>query len=218
MKTIITTALAVLLLLGIGAVAFIYSGIYDVGASASHGSISSWILETTMHASVEDRADRVEVPDLSERSLLLVGANDFEQMCVQCHGAPGRQPDAVGKGLNPPPPDLAESADEMTAAELFWVTKHGIRMTGMPAWGETHRDEALWPVVAFMTKLPELDAAAYDRLLESAEGIGHHANEATGSEHSQSAGEEVPHTHEQDESIGTEEATEAEHDHSSHEH
>ena len=218
MKTILATAVAVLLLFGVGGLAFIYSGVYDIGASSPHGSISRWILETTMHESVERRADRVEVPDLSGESLLLAGANDFEQMCVQCHGAPGREPDAVGKGLNPPPPDLAVSAAAMTAAELFWVTKHGIRMTGMPTWGETHRDEALWPVVAFMTKLPELDAAAYDKLLESAEGIGHHANEATGSDDSQSAGEEFPHTHEQGESTGGEEATEAEHDHRNHEH
>lgn len=217
MKTIVPTVVAVLLLLGIGAVAFIYSGIYDVGASSPHGSISSWILETTMHASVERRADQVEVPALDGRSLALAGVNDFEAMCVQCHGAPGREPDALGKGLNPPAPDLSESAAEMTAAELFWITKHGVRMTGMPAWGETHDDQALWPVVAFVTTLPELDAAGYARMLESAKGIGHHATDAAGSGASQ-AGEESPHGHDRDESTGTEAESEAEHDRSSHEH
>jgi hypothetical protein len=81
----------------------------------------------------------------------------------------------MGQGLNPPPPDLADSAAHMTPAELFWVTKNGIKMTGMPAWGATHADEALWPVVAFMTRLPELDGAGYAALLAEAQGHGHHA-------------------------------------------
>ena len=174
MKTIVTTLLVAVLLLAVTAVAFIYSGIYDVSASSPHGAVSSWVMEATMHSSVERRADQVEVPDLGDRTLILAGVNDFEEMCVQCHGAPGKEPDAVGKGLNPPAPDLSQSANEMTAAELFWITKHGIRMTGMPAWGNTHDDDALWPVVALMTALPELDAAAYQDLLESAEGQGHH--------------------------------------------
>ena len=62
----------------------------------------------------------------------------------------------------------------MNPAELFWVTKHGIKMTGMPAWGATHDDEALWPVVALMTELPHLDAARYRALLASAGDMGHH--------------------------------------------
>jgi len=65
----------------------------------------------------------------------------------------------------------------MTPAELFRVTKHGIRMTGMPAWGATHDDDALWPVVAFMTALPQLDADGYKALLAKAGGIGHHASD-----------------------------------------
>jgi hypothetical protein len=122
----------------------------------------------------------------------------------------------MGQGLNPPAPDLAEEAAEMSAAELFWVTKHGIRMTGMPAWGASHDDDALWPVVAFTKeRLPELDAAAYRRFLADAGGAGHHAPEAAGH-------------HNDDDSDGHEHAAEPadestdesadEHDHSSHEH
>lgn len=230
MKTIVLTLLISTLLLAAAAVAFIYSGIYDVGASSPHGGLSSWVLETTMHSSVERRADRVEVPELADRSLVLAGVNDFEQMCVQCHGAPGREPAALGKGLNPPAPDLSESAQEMSAAELFWITKHGIRMTGMPAWGTTHDDEELWPVVAFLTELPQLDAAAYDALLESAEGVGHHADDTASGGHAHPAGEQPTEAHQHDESAATPESGEhdhregnsehgdSEHDHGSHEH
>ena len=84
----------------------------------------------------------------------------------------------MGQGLNPSPPDLAEAALEMSPAELFWVTKNGIKMTGMPAWGVTHDDDAIWPVVAFITKLPELDATQYQALLAHAKGMGHHADDS----------------------------------------
>ncbi len=95
----------------------------------------------------------------------------------------------MGQGLNPPAPDLADSAAHMTPAELFWVTRHGIRMTGMPAWGATHDDEDLWPVVAFITTLPGLDADAYQSMLSRAEGIGHHgATEAGAHTHDETTG------------------------------
>ncbi len=178
---VITAAVAIL-----AAIGFSYSGLYDVSASSPHGGFVNWFLSTTSHASVERRASDIEVPDLDDDSLILAGANDYNSMCAACHGAPGINPEAMGQGLNPPPPDLAEEAAEMTPAELFWVTKNGIKMTGMPAWGVTHDDDAIWPVVAFMTNLPELDEAAYSKLLADAEDVGHHGDDAANSEHSHS--------------------------------
>lgn len=176
MKALLT-CLVLLVVAIIGAAGFAYSGFYDVGANAQHGKVVGWLLSTTSRASVERRAAKIEVPDLTNDKLKLAGANDFKTMCAGCHGAPGQEPQALGRGLNPPPPDLAESAAQMAPAELFWVTKHGIRMTGMPAWGTTHDDDALWPVVAFITALPELSADDYQAMLAKAAGIGHHASD-----------------------------------------
>lgn len=177
MKTIITFA-AVILLFILGGIGIAYSGLFDVSASSPHSGPVNWLLSTASHASIKRRASDVAVPDLSDDELVRAGASDFDAMCVGCHGAPGQDAAAVGQGLNPPAPDLAESAAHMSAAELFWVTKHGIKMTGMPAWGATHDDDALWPVVAFMAMLPELGADSYQALLASAEGTGHHEPEA----------------------------------------
>jgi len=183
MKTLTTIVIAGAVTT-LAAIGFAYSGLYDVSASSPHGGFVNWFLSTTSHVSVERRASDIEVPDLDDDSLILAGANDYNSMCAACHGAPGINPEAMGQGLNPPPPDLAEEAAEMTPAELFWVTKNGIKMTGMPAWGVTHDDDAIWPVVAFMTNLPELDEAAYNKLLADAEGSGHHGDDAVGGEHS----------------------------------
>ena len=224
------TALLIVLIIAIiavlGTIGFAYSGIYNVGASVSHGGFVDWLLSTTSHASIERRAGEIEVPDLDSEDLVLAGINDFDSMCAACHGGPGKDPEAMGQGLNPPAPDLAKEAADMTPAELFWVTKNGIRMTGMPAWGATHDDESIWPVVAFMTRLPELDESEYQQMLAAAEGRGHHAEDAAGEEHSheeteESAGGEI-HLHADGSEHVHEEAAEPEappaHDDSTHEH
>ena len=197
-KTFIVATVSVATIVVIAIVGFAKSGIYDVSATSSHSGIVNWLLTTTSHASVKRRAQSVDVPDLNDDALALAGVNDFSGMCAGCHGAPGQDPEAMGQGLNPPPPDLAKAALEMSPAELFWVTKHGIKMTGMPAWGVTHDDDAIWPVVAFLTKLPELDATQYKELMANAKGMGHHIDD----------------TEQQDDAPGAKE----EHDHGSHEH
>ncbi len=225
MKILSTLVITVVIVL-LGVIGFAYSGLYDVSASSSHGGFIDWLLSTTSHASIERRASEIEVPDLDNEALVLAGINDFDSMCAGCHGGPGKDPEAMGQGLNPPAPDLAEEAAEMTPAELFWVTKNGIRMTGMPAWGATHDDESIWPVVAFLTRLPELDAAAYRELLASAEGQGHHTQDAAGDEHSHDESEEASGSETNVHPDGTEHVNEeaaepeapTEHDHSTHEH
>ncbi len=178
-KLVITLVVSVLAVAG-----FAFSGLYDVSASSPHSGIVAWLLSTTSHASIERRAKSVDVPDLEDETLALAGISDFDSMCTGCHGAPGQDPEAMGQGLNPPAPDLAEEAEEMTAAELFWVTKNGIKMTGMPAWGKTHQDDELWPLIALLTRLPELDADGYQAMLVSAAGMGHHNDDEPAEEHS----------------------------------
>ena len=173
MKTL-KVAISLLAIAAVLTIGFAYSGLYDVSASSPHSGIVDWLLSTTSDASVKRHAKGIQVPDLRDDTMVLAGVNDFDAMCTVCHGAPGQESEAIGQGLNPSAPDLAQAATELTPAELFWVTKHGIKMTGMPAWGATHDDDALWPVVAFITTLPDLDAQSYQALLTIAGGMGHH--------------------------------------------
>lgn len=203
MKKILTTISVATLLVIVAAAVFIYSGAYNVGASSPHSATSNWVLATTREASVSRHAKSIVVPDLQSDALRQAGINDYEGMCVACHGAPGKQPGAMGQGLNPPAPDLQQTAQHRTPAELYWVTKHGIKMTGMPAWGVTHDDEALWPVVALLTALPDLDANAYEQLLAHAKGKGHHAvdennDAAHDADDEDQADEEPEHDHSSD--------------------
>ncbi len=206
MKTIFGTLLvsgAVALAIGLSVV---YSGVYNVSALVPHNESSTWLMKTTMHASVERRAGEVVVPELTP-AMQQAGINDFESMCASCHDRPGKKTDAMGLGLNPRAPDLAKSGAHLTPAELYWITKNGIKMTGMPAWGATHGDADLWPVVAFMTELPNLDKASYGASLASASGAGHHAPQEV------SGHQEEPLEH-LEETVEEKPA----HDHSSHDH
>lgn len=78
-------------------------------------------------------------------------------------GSPGVDPGVNGQGLYPEPPELGEEAHEFTDGELFWITKYGVKFTGMPAFGATHADRDLWAVVAFMRELEEMASEEYER-------------------------------------------------------
>jgi mono/diheme cytochrome c family protein len=217
MKRVVSALIAVALLV-VGTIGFAYSGLYDHRASTPHSGLVKWLLSTTAQSSIKRQAKAVDIPDLRTESLVQAGINDFNSMCAGCHGAPGRSPEAVGLGLSPPAPDLADSATRLSPAELFWVTKHGVRMTGMPAWGATHDDESLWPVVAFMLKLPDMDAADYQALLSSAAGKGHHANDAEPGVHGHNSPEADHHEAPADGSGDRDSPATAPHDHSTHDH
>ena len=106
-------------------------------------------------------------------------------MCVDCHLAPGMDSSEIRQGLLPKPPKLQEVVDEWKPAELFWIIKNGVKMTGMPAWGPTHSDAKIWAIVAFLEKLPHMTAAQYQEMNEQAgasqdETTEHHSGEDVG--------------------------------------
>src|SRR5206468_7122711 len=103
------------------------------------------------------------------------GLDHYRENCVVCHGAPGVEMGEAGKGLNPPPPFLDSPAVQgRTDGQMFWIVKNGIRMTGMPAWGPTHKDEEIWQMVAFMRHLPQLTGAEKAKLQPAEEAEQHH--------------------------------------------
>jgi hypothetical protein len=112
--------------------------------------------------------------------MVLAGASDYVGMCAQCHGEPGKQPGVLAQGLNPIPPDLKTLAEDGTAAEKFWIITNGVRMTGMPAFGKTHKPDEIWPVVAFLQSAGKFDTAGYNKLIADSKSYGHHANDEEG--------------------------------------
>lgn len=166
MKTLARLA-AFVLLLGLLAAAYVWSGAYDVAANRPDAWLDR-IAETVADRSVERRAKGIEAPPLDDPAMVRAGVVEYEEMCVTCHGAPGVMASEIGMGLSPSPPDLAEEAGEESAAELFWIVRNGIRMTGMPAFGVTHDDQEIWAIVALLKRLPKMSPQQYQALLRDA--------------------------------------------------
>ena len=177
MKNSILTIIVVIILAVAVGIFFIYSGTYNVAATSEDSTVMHWLLETTRDQSIERRAEGVIPPAegvLTNPQTLRVGFEHYNEMCVVCHGAPGVNPGEAREGLNPKPPLLAKVAKDSSTQELFWVIKHGIKMTGMPAWGPTHSDDKIWAMVAFVKTLPGLSPAQYKAMQQQAEASDHH--------------------------------------------
>ena len=164
----------------------IYAGVYNIAADVPHTQPVYWLFETVQERSVATRARHIVVPnDLDDATRITRGAGQYADMCSGCHLAPGMKRTEISRGLYPRAPELRRQTD-LTPAEQFWIVKHGVKMTGMPAWGLTHDDELLWDVVAFVRKLPELTPEQYEALVKNAPeheelmhdmvGGGHHHN------------------------------------------
>ncbi len=148
---------------GVGGAAFIYSGVYNIGADDPHTPVVYWLVETLRDHSIAVRAASIKVPPLDDSDLLLSGGPDYAEMCSGCHLQPGVKTSEFSDALYPQPPNLTEKSD-LTPAAMFWTIKHGIKMSAMPAWGPTHTDQRMWAMVAFLQRLPDLTPAQYQIL------------------------------------------------------
>jgi len=167
MRTIIASLLIAALLVVLGAGAVIYAGMYDVAATSPHSRLTSWLLETARIRSIKAQAAAVQAPPgLDDPAKVLIGVKHYAAHCAVCHGAPGVP-------LYPPPPDLAKTAPLYSPAELFWIVKHGVKMTGMPAWSD-HSDDELWATVGFLEKLPGMSEQDYAKLVMASMAHGGH--------------------------------------------
>jgi len=149
-----------------GAMAFIYSGVYDIAATTPHFGVTHRVLRTVLEQSVKRQARDVRVPELDDPEKVHNGFRNFHAMCVTCHGAPGAEATEISKGLYPVAPNLAEAAKGWTPAELYVIVKRGIKMSGMPAWEPTHSGEEIWALVAFLNLLPTMPAIEYQEAVE----------------------------------------------------
>ena len=180
--------LGALLVLVTAAAAATYAGLYNIAADVPHPQPVYWLFETVRERSVAARARDIVVPnDLADTNRISKGAGEYAEMCSGCHLAPGMKRTEISRGLYPRAPELRRKTD-LTPAEQFWIVKHGLKMTGMPAWGVTHEDELLWDLVAFVRKLPELTPEQYETMMKTApkhEELMHEME--TGSDHEHSA-------------------------------
>ncbi|MFC4171622.1 c-type cytochrome [Microvirga sp. GCM10011540] len=167
-------ALGVLAVLGITGLIVVYSGAYNVAATEEHASFTRWAFDTTFHNSVEQHADDITVPGNFTPEMIAAGATAYKSMCQHCHAGPGVDRAGWASGMRPRPPHLAEAAAEWKPQEVFWIVRHGIKMSGMPAFGPTHDEQAIWNIAAFVKQLPAMTPEEYARLGGAQQNGGSH--------------------------------------------
>lgn len=165
MKTIIST-LALIVVLALLGYAYAWSGYYNIGADVPHWPATFRFLNMARSRSIQHHAESIRVPNLDDQTLILKGAGQYAAMCTGCHLAPGMSRSELRVGLYPKPPVLGRAP--IDPREAFWIIKHGIKSTAMPAWGATHDDQTLWSIVAFVRKLPGMTPAQYKDIVAKA--------------------------------------------------
>ena len=90
----------------------------------------------------------------------------FADHCATCHGNDGRGATELGKNLYPRAPDMTlPHTQALSDGELYWIIENGVRLTGMPAWGDgTDHDRPTWTLVHFIRHLSELSEAQLDEM------------------------------------------------------
>jgi mono/diheme cytochrome c family protein len=159
------TVIAVLLLGALGAALFVASGIYNIGADDHHTKAVLALITQLRDRSIEARLASVKPQLEATPAMIKSGAEHYAALCVGCHLAPGATKSDLRTGLYPHPPNLAQE-DIQESRRAFWIIKHGIKMSAMPAWGKTLEDDAIWDVVAFVRKMPSLTPEDYQQLAQ----------------------------------------------------
>ncbi|PWS38876.1 class I triheme cytochrome c [Falsiroseomonas bella] len=156
-------ALGVLAVAGAAGLLVVYSGAYNVAATEEHASFTRWAFDTTMQNSVERRASDLPAP-APTAEMVAAGASEYREYCQHCHAGPGVERAEWASGMRPRPPHLTEAAANWSPQEVFWLVRHGVKMSGMPAFGPTHDDATLWNIVAFVKELPAMTPERYAEL------------------------------------------------------
>lgn len=176
MKPFIVLLLALVAVV-VGASTFIGLGAYNVAADDPHWPMTYRLMETVRGRSISTRAVDIAVPPLDDGALIRAGAGNYDAMCVGCHLSPGAPNTELSLGLYPPPPTWSELG-AVDPREAFWVIKHGVKMSGMPAWGKSMDDRYIWGMVALLQQFPRMTKARYYQLVSTSGGHDHGGGES----------------------------------------
>lgn len=154
---------AFLLLVGIGIVVgaamLLYIGSRGISAKAEPGRLETVMARTMRRFAVPSGERDLKNPVALTNEVVAAGMSHYADHCAACHGNDGSGETTIGVGMYPKPPDMRLSPTQsLTDGELFYIIENGIRLTGMPAWGDGTPEgaEGSWHLVHLIRKLPTL--------------------------------------------------------------
>ena len=180
MRTFLAGIAVTLLLFCCGVFAVSHFGLYPIGADSPPSGLERSLAMRAMDAYADKHKPEMDNPTALTAENLTEGAKEYEEHCAFCHGGAKAKISPMQNKFNPPAPQLLSRVPHDPDNWMFWVTKHGVRMTGMPSWDGIMSDEEIWKVVAFLKhtdKLPPETAAAWQKLASEPGAIDEHTPE-----------------------------------------
>ncbi len=132
-------------------------------------AVEAFFARRVRHLAVPRAAREMTNPVKLNEELLSEARAHFADHCASCHGNNGRGQTTIGQSLYPRAPDMASAKTQsLSDGELFYIIKHGIRLTGMPAWGKDtpEDDRESWKLVQFIRHLPDVTPAEIEEMKE----------------------------------------------------
>jgi mono/diheme cytochrome c family protein len=143
-------------LLSVAALAVVMLGLMPVSADGIHLRLEARVMPSVLHFAIARHAPEAINPVPLNEDNLKSGVSTYKAMCARCHSTPQGNPSVYGQSFYPPAPGLAGGLSTYTDSQVFWIIKHGIRNTGMPAWSSMLSDEEIWQLVSLLRNSQDL--------------------------------------------------------------
>jgi mono/diheme cytochrome c family protein len=159
--------LVALLVLIIAAAAVMLSVAIRDGISArtKPTAVEELLSRSVRHLAIPVSARNRRNPVPLTAAVLKEGRDHFADHCSMCHANDGSGDTEMGPNLYPRVTDLrSPRTQNLSDGELFYIIRHGVRLTGMPAWGGVHDDEDNWKLVHFIRHLPKITPAELEEM------------------------------------------------------
>jgi mono/diheme cytochrome c family protein len=157
----IITTLAALLLV---AIIVMKTGVVNFSADQPPSETEKHLAMSAVDASTDRHAPEAKNPLPANEANLVSGAELYMNHCAGCHGLPSNPDSAFAKSFNPPVPVFFKDAPDMAENQNFYIIQHGVRWSGMPAWGGTLSETQIWQLVTFLGSVEKLPPAAQKKL------------------------------------------------------
>jgi thiosulfate dehydrogenase len=131
-------------------------GLLDLRADQNPPAWEERLAGTAMDESTEHHAPQQKNPLPSTTENLVAGARLYRDKCSDCHGSPVNPNSDYGRSFYPRVPQFMKQAPDMPDHENFYLIKHGVRWTAMPAWGGIMTDSEIWQVVLVLSHFEKL--------------------------------------------------------------
>jgi mono/diheme cytochrome c family protein len=129
-------------------------------ADGKPSRVERWAARVSLHATLDREAPKIANPVPLNDANLVAGIKLYAANCAVCHGAADAKPSNIASGLYQKPPQLAKhGVEDDPAGVIYWKVDHGIRLTGMPAFGATLNDRQLWQLALFLKHMDGLPPA-----------------------------------------------------------